>query len=245
MSAQDVVYAAQSQVGYLEKASNKDLDSFTANPGNYNWTKYGKWYGLNPAEWCDMFVSWCAYTAGESSAVSKFAYVPSHRQWFQNRGQYFARGAATPKAGDIIFFGNSDHIGIVESCYNGYVHTIEGNTKNSAGQGGCFRKSYALSNSYIQGYARPAYSNSSNSGGSGSSTKTEDQYSPWRKWSNGSTVEAVFRDSDLKDQIDAIGPYKSGYCMSRYGEAYAITYKIDGTSDDWAIGWVKYSGGVS
>lgn len=62
-SAEQLISVARSQVGYVEKASNKNLDDFKANPGTGNWTKYGRWYGLNPAQWCAMFASWCAYTA--------------------------------------------------------------------------------------------------------------------------------------------------------------------------------------
>ena len=51
------------EVGYVEKASNSGLESRTANPGCANWTKYGKWYGMNPAYWCQMFISWCAWKA--------------------------------------------------------------------------------------------------------------------------------------------------------------------------------------
>lgn len=53
-------YMARTQIGYKEKASNSNLDSFTANAGSADYTKYGAWYGLNPAPWCAMFVSWCA-----------------------------------------------------------------------------------------------------------------------------------------------------------------------------------------
>lgn len=61
------VEMAKSQLGYVEKASNRDLEDFKANPGDKNFTKYGKWYGLNPAQWCQMFVSWCAYKACEQA----------------------------------------------------------------------------------------------------------------------------------------------------------------------------------
>ena len=37
----EIVRVAESQVGYKEKASNSDLDSFTANAGSANYTKYG------------------------------------------------------------------------------------------------------------------------------------------------------------------------------------------------------------
>lgn len=51
------------EVGYLEKASNKDLHHKTANAGFNNYTKYGEWYGGNGLYWCQQFVSWCAYEA--------------------------------------------------------------------------------------------------------------------------------------------------------------------------------------
>ena len=35
-----VINYALSQVGYLEKKTNKDLDDFTANAGYNNYTKY-------------------------------------------------------------------------------------------------------------------------------------------------------------------------------------------------------------
>lgn len=62
-SAEQLIAIARSQVGYVEKKSNKDLEDFRANPGDGNYSKYGEWYGLNPAQWCAMFVSWCAYMA--------------------------------------------------------------------------------------------------------------------------------------------------------------------------------------
>lgn len=67
-SAEQLVAIARSQVGYCEKASNANLEDFRANPGTKNYTKYGAWaagcgWGYNPAEWCAMFVSWCAYMA--------------------------------------------------------------------------------------------------------------------------------------------------------------------------------------
>ena len=50
---------AESELGYLEKASDQDLDSKTGNAGSGNFTKY--WRDLNPKmqgqPWCDGFVS--------------------------------------------------------------------------------------------------------------------------------------------------------------------------------------------
>lgn len=64
-SVEDVIAVAESQIGYQEKASNKDLESFDGNVGKNNYTKYSKfvpWFST-PAQWCGQFVSWCFYQA--------------------------------------------------------------------------------------------------------------------------------------------------------------------------------------
>lgn len=153
---------AEAEVGYLEKKSNSQLDSKTANAGSNNFTKYGAWYGMNGQPWCDMFVSWCAAQAGVLDIIGKFAYVPSHQNFFDNKGKYYARDKITPKRGDIVFFKNESHIGIVKGVSGSYVKTIEGNTSGGstlvANGGGVFEKSYPLTSSYIQGYGVPDYS---------------------------------------------------------------------------------------
>ena len=40
--AYKVIKIAESQIGYLEKASNKNLDDFEANAGRGNYTKYAR-----------------------------------------------------------------------------------------------------------------------------------------------------------------------------------------------------------
>ena len=40
--AEKVISVAKDEVGYLEKKSDKDLDSKTANSGNGNYTKYAR-----------------------------------------------------------------------------------------------------------------------------------------------------------------------------------------------------------
>lgn len=161
MSAETVLAAARADIGYLEKASNSQLDNPTANAGYNNYTKFGKWYGLNPAEWCDMAVSYWADKGGEADAVGKYAYCPYHVNYFKGLGRWYARGSTTPQPGDIIFFGDADHVGIVESVSGGSVTTIEGNTRAGstlvANGGGVHRKTYPLTSSYIMGYGRPKY----------------------------------------------------------------------------------------
>lgn len=59
--------------------------------------------------------------------------------------------------GDIIFFdweqdGHSDHVGIVESCDESTVYTIEGNSNDE-----CRQKSYPINSADIVGYGTPMY----------------------------------------------------------------------------------------
>ena len=170
--ASKVIAVAVSQIGYKEKASNASLDNPSANAGSANYTKYArdfdqnypKWYNgkKNGYAWCDMFVDWCFLTAyGYENALrllcqperSAGAGCTYSLRYYKNKGQFHT---GTPKVGDQIFFGtsldNSTHTGIVEKVEGGKVYTIEGNTSDQVA-----RRSYALSNSRILGYGRPAY----------------------------------------------------------------------------------------
>lgn len=158
---------AEGELGYLEKKSNKDLDSKTANAGMNNYTKYARdiYPSLQAQPWCDMFVDWCFVQAFGEVLAKKLicggfsAYTPTSAQYFKNKGQYYK---ADPKPGDQVFFKNSTriyHTGIVEKVESGKVYTIEGNTSGASGVvengGGVFRKSYSLNDAKIDGYGRP------------------------------------------------------------------------------------------
>ena len=169
---QKVIDYALSQVGYHEKASNSQLDDFTANSGDQNWNKYaayldslGNFYngpkniGQNGA-WCDIFVDFCfVHVYGRAAAQfllcqpdnSAGAGCSFSAQYFNAKGQFHKSG---PQPGDQIFFGsgwgNVWHTGLVVSVGNNHVYTVEGNTTDSVG-----RRSYALNDSSIWGYGRP------------------------------------------------------------------------------------------
>lgn len=168
----EVIKIAKSQVGYLEKASNKDLNDFKANAGFGNYTKYARDYAafananLQGQSWCAMFLNWC-FVQAYGKDIAKVllggfnAYTPSSAQYFKNMKQWFEK---TPKIGDVIYYKNSEricHVGLVINVTNTTVYTIEGNT--SAGSevvpngGGVFEKQYNLSNPRIAGYGRPKY----------------------------------------------------------------------------------------
>ena len=169
-TASNLLAIAGAELGYLEKAGNRDLDSKTANPGSANYTKYGAWYGINPGAWCAMFVSWCFYRLSGSSEGAKallcgniYASCTMAYKAFKKAGRLFD----SPVAGDLIFFNKSpgsgvmSHIGIVRGVKNGKVYTIEGNTGAGPGviaNGGCVaEKEYFLGNKRIGGYGRPLY----------------------------------------------------------------------------------------
>jgi hypothetical protein len=123
-------------------------------------TPFGIWYGdqvhssaYDSAAWCDMFLSYCAAVTDNGPAVGRFAYTPSHVNWFKSLGRWH-NGKAGARAGDLVFFdwdgGVVDHVGIVEKVLSdGRLQTIEGNTSDA-----CLRR---VRSGSIAGYGRPAY----------------------------------------------------------------------------------------
>lgn len=173
---EDVLRIAAGEVGYLEKATNKDLDSQTGNPGKGNWTKYARdlfaskpsYYNgnKNGYDWCAVFVDWCLYKAAgnDAEAAQKAlcytgpygAGCKSSVTYYKEAKRFHLRDGYTPKPGDQIFFGTSastvHHTGLVESVSGTTVTTIEGNSGNSVRR--CI---YATDNDQIYGYGRPKY----------------------------------------------------------------------------------------
>ena len=101
----EFIQTALEEVGYLEKGSNKDLGSKTGNAGMNNFTKYSEWYGMNGVYWCQIFVSWVAYTACDSHKKNLFtgwkqdstawyyydeSGVPVKGQWCYITGRWYA-----------------------------------------------------------------------------------------------------------------------------------------------------------
>lgn len=118
-SAEQLLAVAKSQVGYLEKATNSQLDNPTGNAGKNNWTKYGAWakscgWGYNPAAWCAMYVCWCAYTA----VVCAHDYTPG---WEQD-GKYwrYRKADGTYCADEWLYNGGRWYV------FDGAAHMIRG-----------------------------------------------------------------------------------------------------------------------
>lgn len=177
---------AAAEVGYLEKASNAELDDKTANAGNKNYTKYardldaikGFYNGRKQgSSWCDVFVDWCYVRAFGVELTLKLlcqtmggcgAGVKYSAEYFRAKGRFFERD---PHPGDQMFFVRRNKAGeitawlhtcIVEKVVGNYVYTIEGNTSGASGVvsngGGVCRKKYKLNSASIGGYGRPDWS---------------------------------------------------------------------------------------
>ena len=116
----------------------------------------------NSDDWCDIFVTTVFQREGLSGLIGRECGVERHIQIFKRLGIWNEDGTSTPKAGDIITFnwdqnsqqnnGFADHIGIVESVSNGFIHTIEGNSNDQVR-----RKTYRIGHGNIRGFASPRY----------------------------------------------------------------------------------------
>ena len=167
--ASEIVAIALAQIGYKEKASNKNLDDPAANAGSANWTKYARdlasagYYNgnKNGFAWCDVFVDWCffkAYGKDEGQRIQcqtgpYGAGCTYSMQYYQQQG----RCDKNPKVGDQIFFrysgsSGADHTGIVVEVTSSQIVTVEGNSGNQVK-----RNTYARNYSCIIGYGHPLY----------------------------------------------------------------------------------------
>lgn len=219
VSADKVISVALEEVGYLEKKSNSQLDSKTANAGSANYTKF--WRDMKPSyqgePWCDCFVSWCfkqAYGATKANellcgGLNSF-YTPDSAQYFKNKGQWYTK----PKKGDVIYFKNSErinHTGIVHDVTSATVYTVEGNTSDGsaveANGGAVCKKSYSLSNSRIAGYGRPKYDSASNNSNNSSNSLNESV-----KWTGKVTASTLNVRSwaGTENATVSFSPLKSG-----------------------------------
>ncbi len=160
-----LIQIAKNEIGYLEKASNSQLDSKTANAGENNYTKY--WRDIKPdyqgQPWCAVFVSWCMMKAFGLDTAKKllnhwpYVYCPTMADLFTLN--------SNPKVGDIVIFyknGVFAHTGIVIKVSGDRFWTVEGNTSGGstiiANGGGVCQKSYYNSNLPGTKFCTPNYS---------------------------------------------------------------------------------------
>lgn len=170
VKASKVINVAKKFDGYLEKASNKDLDDPKKNAGMNNFTCFGRDYDaimgtkLNGQAWCAMYLCMMFVLAYGVAAAKKllggnlFSYTPTGatRMGAKHR---------TPKPGDVVFFysskmGRISHVGLVTDVDATRFYTIEGNTSSDPGVvrngGSVNQKSYPINYASAR-FATPCY----------------------------------------------------------------------------------------
>ena len=66
---------------------------------------------------------------------------------------------------------------------------------------------------------------------------------PVRVYQNGSTIENVYADTNLTNKIGSLNKYEKCDCFGIFENRAMVRYKVDG-SDNYKIGFVKWTGGV-
>lgn len=229
-----VIATAKSEVGYLEKKSNSNLDSKTANSGYNNYTKYWRdiaSWGLGNYQaqyWCAAFIFWCfVKTFGKDKAKKLLLHAPyiscyTAGNLFKNAGRLYS----DPKVGDIVLFKRSDgvfgHTGIVYKVANGYFYTIEGNTSSDSGviaNGGAVAyKSYSISGAKNSGhkFARPDYSLVGSVDKTSKTTTVSKVLNKTVKWIGTVTADElnVRSDAGTSNKTCSFSPLKKGTVVS-------------------------------
>ena len=146
---------AESQVGYMEGASN--WNDYAENPD------LQKLYGWKPQNqpWCDVFVDTGFLVCFGFDAAAAMTYQPigagsalckQSAQYYKDNGAWYQ----TPEIGDQVFFyasGDINHTGIVIRVDGGTVITVEGNSSDMVAE-----RCYSIGDSKIAGYGRPKWS---------------------------------------------------------------------------------------
>lgn len=214
---------ARGEIGYFEKASNKDLDDKKANAGDKNYTKYARdvdaisgWMNGKKQghPWCGSFIHDVFLKTFGYPEARKMLYQPekSLAATVKYAADYYKKANAfysTPAIADQIIFQEYDpktkkwtpsHTGMVERIENGKVYTIEGNAGNCVK-----RKNYTLTSSYIYGYGRPDWSLVADKTASDAGNKPNLNRATLRKGSKGEDV--VVLQKALKSLGYGLGNY--------------------------------------
>ena len=238
-----VIEVAKAELGYLEKRSNSQLDSKTANSGESNYTKYWRdinnWCGKNyqGQPWCAGFVTWCFTMAlGLDRAKQLLKHYPY--VYCPTLGSLFTK-YANPKVGDIVIFyrnGVFAHTGLVIAVDGDKFTTIEGNTSGAssivANGGGVCMKTYY--NSRLPGtkFCRPNYSSTTITSDTNKITVADDMHTvDWKGYVNiGKNAKLAVR---LQPNTSAKECSFSGL---KQGTEVGVSYE----QGDWYL--IKYDG---
>ncbi|MCA6094980.1 CHAP domain-containing protein, partial [Streptomyces sp. SCA3-4] len=142
-TAAAILAEAAKHIGYKEGPDNDNM--------------FGRWYPMNHAPWCAMFVSYCAWKTDNDDIIPKYASCELGVAWFKARGLWSEK----PSVGAIVFYGpgGGTHTEIVESFTDTHIITIGGNTNDngSANGDGVYRRTRLRHDDYIYGYGLPKY----------------------------------------------------------------------------------------
>lgn len=113
--------------------------------------------------WCATFGSEIAIEAGYTDIIPTECGCEAQIKLWQKMGRWCENDAKVPEPGDYIYYdwddngvgdckGNSDHVGIVESCDGKTIVVVEGNKNNAVG-----RRTLQVNGRYIRGYGVPDF----------------------------------------------------------------------------------------
>lgn len=230
-----VIEVAKAEIGYLEKKSNSQLDSKTANAGANNYTKY--WRDVKPewngSYWCACFITWVFQTALSKERAKQllkhypYVYCPTLAGLFTKY--------SSPKVGDIVIYwknGAYAHTGLVIAVNGNQFTTIEGNTSGASSVidngGGVCQKIYKLSDVNAK-FCRPEYSSTTISNDSNKITVADDMHTAkWKGYVNvGKSKLAVRMQPSTSAKECSFSPLKNnvevGVCYET-GDWYLVKY---------------------
>jgi CHAP domain len=129
MSRQAIMDVARGEVGYITQTPDS--------------TKFNLWFGLNPAEWCGIFCSWCYNQAGHPLGPIDFQkgfaglyFALDYWKKKVNPDNSVGRLTTTPNQADLVIYswrenGLPDHVGLFSKSIDANtIESIEGNTSN-------------------------------------------------------------------------------------------------------------------
>lgn len=113
--------------------------------------------------WCATYGSAIAILEGHTDIIPTECGCDAQIKLWQAKGRWQENDAYVPQPGDYVYYdwqdsgagdnkGNSDHVGIVESCDGKTITVIEGNKNDAVGE-----RTLAVNGRYIRGFGLPDY----------------------------------------------------------------------------------------
>lgn len=213
---------------FIKKYNGKSID-------------YDGTYGVQCVDLIKLYVEKVfGVSAGSASWGNAKYYYTNTPAKLKNITTKIANTASfVPQKGDIMVWNGN----VGNGCGHVAICTGEGNTSYfySYDQNWGTKPMHKVKHSYdnVYGVLRPKDQSKivtvSNTSGGFVSPKT---------WTNGSTNETVYTQSNLSDKVGTVYARGKGDCYGKAGSGYIVVYSISGTSKKKA-GFVKYKGGVS